>query len=136
MILRNLVIVVTILVAMLVIGCATPVSEESQQAPPTLPAAPPPSAPPAEMPQTELKLTITEPVENSIVSNGVVSVKGKTSPGAVVSINGEMTSADSLGNFTVKIVLEEGPNVIEVIASDEYGNEATATLTVVLMKGE
>jgi len=66
----------------------------------------------------------------------VVLIKGKTNPGAVVSINGGMISAGSLGNFTMTIVLEEGPNVIEVIASDEYGNEATATLTVVLMKGE
>ncbi len=60
---------------------------------------------------------------------------GHTSPEAVVSVNSEITIADTQGTFVITITLAEGPNIVEVIASDEEGNEARTSLTVTLVKG-
>ena len=70
-----------------------------------------------------------------ITSTNNIEVTGSTSAGAVVSVNEEITTADANGVFVVSIVLEEGPNIIEVIASDEAGNVASAILTITLVEG-
>ena len=86
---------------------------------------------PGEMAETGLFLTVTQPVDNSTTNSGKVEVKGRTSPGAVVSVNGELAEVDAGGNFTTLVVLEEGPNIIEVIASDLEGNQESNTLAVI-----
>ena len=86
---------------------------------------------PAEMAETGLFLTVTQPVDNSTTNSGEVEVKGRTSPGAVVSVNGELAEVDDGGNFTTMVVLEEGPNIIEVIASDLEGNQESSTLAII-----
>lgn len=64
-----------------------------------------------------------------------VEVRGRTSPGAVVSVNDEIVNADAQGIFTLTVPLEEGLNILEVVASDDAGNEAKVSLTVALVKG-
>ena len=88
-----------------------------------------------EIPETGFFLTVTQPADNSVININKVEVRGRTSPGAVVSVNDEITTADTQGIFTNTITLEEGPNIIEVIASDEEGNEARTSLVVTLVKG-
>jgi len=107
----------------LVTGCA-------QSAPPQAIPMPSPETPP-----TGFYLTVTQPADGSIVDVGKIEVRGHTSPGAVVSVNDEIAMADTQGIFTVTINLEEGPNIIEVIASNEEGEEAGINLTVTLVKG-
>ncbi|HXZ29593.1 MAG TPA: hypothetical protein VEG43_00355, partial [Dehalococcoidia bacterium] len=48
---------------------------------------------------TGMSLTISEPQDNTITDVATVVVKGQTDPGAVVSVNEVMTSADTNGNF-------------------------------------
>ena len=86
---------------------------------------------PPQVPETGFFLTVTEPVDESIINADKVEVIGITTPGAVVSINGELAEVDGEGNFTMMVVLEEGPNIIEVIASDLEGNEESCTLAIV-----
>jgi len=86
---------------------------------------------PAEMTETGLFLTVTQPVDNSTTNSGKVEVKGRTSPGAVVSVNGELAEVNDRGDFTMMVVLEEGPNIIEVIASDLEGNQESSTLAII-----
>ena len=90
---------------------------------------------PPQVPQPGFFLTVTQPADNSIINADKLEVRGHTTPGAVVSVNGEMAVADTEGIFAVTLTLEEGPNIIEVIASDEEGNEARTSLTVTLVKG-
>jgi len=84
---------------------------------------------------TVLFLEITQPADGVEVSTSPINVTGKTIPGAVVSIsiNDEMeiVTVGQDGKFAVKVTLEEGPNLIEVIASDPLGNEKSATVAVV-----
>ena len=89
-----------------------------------------PEAPP-QVPETGFFLTVTEPADESIINVDKVEVIGTTIPGAVVSINGELVEVDEEGNFTMMVVLEEGPNTIEVIASDLEGNEESHILVIV-----
>jgi hypothetical protein len=46
-------------------------------------------------------------------------------------VNGELAEVDNQGNFTTLVVLEEGPNLIEVVASDLEGNQESHTLVTI-----
>ncbi len=86
---------------------------------------------PPQVTETDFSLTVTQPADESIINVDKVAVIGITTAGAVVSINGELAEVDAEGNFTMMVVLEEGPNIIEVIASDLEGNEESHTLVIV-----
>ena len=126
-------------------GCATGSALEPAPSPSPAPAAPAPAAKPAPAPApsmppaplvagTQLKLTVTQPEDNIIVDTDRIEIKGTSGPGAVVSANSEFDTADSQGNFAIAVMLDEGPNIIEVFTSDESGNEANLTVTVSYVK--
>lgn len=116
---RNVIVLVIVLLLVLISACAPTPGK----------ITPPPSPEPT--PKPEFFLTVTEPADNSIINTDKVEVGGRTSPGAVVSVNGELVEVDEEGNFTMMVVLEEGPNIIEVIASDLEGNEESRILVVI-----
>jgi hypothetical protein len=78
-----------------------------------------------------LPLTITTPPNETTVGTSRIEVSGKTRPDAVVSIDGEIVPVDSQGSFSGEVNLDVGPSVIEIIASDFFGNQASAILAVV-----
>ncbi len=84
--------------------------------------------------ETILFLEISRPSDGAQVSTSTVIVTGRTIPDAVVSLlvneEIEIADVDQNGNFSVSIYLEEGPNLVEVIASDQYGNENSFTIVV------
>ena len=84
--------------------------------------------------ETILFLEISQPSDGAQVSTSTVIVTGRTIPDAVVSLlvneEIEIADVDQNGNFSVSIYLEEGPNLVEVIASDQYGNENSVTIVV------
>jgi hypothetical protein len=80
--------------------------------------------------QSELPLKVTQPVDASTLLSDTVVVKGQTQPGAAVNVNDQMDVADALGNFSVTITLEEGPNAIDVISIDEGGRQGEVLLLV------
>jgi hypothetical protein len=41
-----------------------------------------------------------------------------------------VVEVDSQGNFSLRVTLEPGPNVFDIITTDEDGNEAAAELIV------
>jgi hypothetical protein len=82
-------------------------------------------------PARALVLQVKTPADESIVDTPVITVTGTTIPGAVVSVDGTLAAVDSKGEFQSAIALEEGPNVIEVVASDDSGNQVYSILTVI-----
>jgi len=137
-------IILAVLLPVLFIGCSqtvpqksTPMSPQPTPVPsqptPVLPQPTPVPSP--EIPRTGFSLTVTQPADSSIVNSDKVEVRGRTSPGAVVSVNDEIVNADAQGIFTLTVPLEEGLNILEVVASDDAGNEAKVSLTVALVKG-
>jgi hypothetical protein len=82
-----------------------------------------------------LSLVVTQPQDDYITDVDTVEVKGHTSPGAVVSVNEDVAIADNQGDFTVTVTLDEGPNIIDVVASDDAGNQTGVTLVVAYTTG-
>lgn len=82
--------------------------------------------------QTEgLLLQVDSPLGDDVVSNNLLQVSGRASPGASVSVNGRMANRGDGGTFTIDINLNEGPNLVEVIASGLAGNQREAVFLVV-----
>ena len=79
----------------------------------------------------ELPLTITEPLNESVVTSQTVTVQGITNVDAVVSVNGHIVSVDASGGFTETVTLDIGPNYIEVVSSDFSDNYSSVTTSVI-----
>jgi hypothetical protein len=77
-----------------------------------------------------LFLTVVEPADESVIGVNSVTIRGKTLAGAVVSVNGDLAGVDLNGNFSLTVTLEAGPNIFDIIATDDQDNEATAQLVV------
>lgn len=65
------------------------------------------------------------------MSSASLQVTGATIPEATLSVNGASVGVDGQGNFSTTIQLEEGPNLVEVVASDYDGNEVSSLLEIV-----
>lgn len=115
-----------VLTLALVAGCAAPAPTPAPT--PEETPTPPPTVTPTPL---GFFLKVTEPKDESIVTNSVIPVSGSTPQDAVVSVNGEVVEVDERGNFTIMVTLEEGPNTIEVIASDFEGNKESTILAVI-----
>jgi putative hemolysin len=94
---------------------------------PGSPAAPPSAGPSSTEP---IGLQVLLPQDNSVQQLAECQVAGTTAPGAVVTVNDEILVAGSDGAFQTTVTLEQGVNLIEVVASDASGNEAYVQLTV------
>ncbi len=75
-------------------------------------------------------LTITSPKDGATQSSKYLTVKGKTTPGADVFVDDKEGKADTNGEFSIAIVLDEGENTILVVANDASGNHQEQDLTI------
>ncbi len=109
--------------------------------PTTVPAgAPVPTDEPTETPIPtatqdplgEFFLVVEEPAEtDSIITESSIAVVGRTRLDAAVSVNDVFAIVDAEGRFSVDVDLEEGPNIIEVVASLETGEQFDQILVVI-----
>lgn len=79
-------------------------------------------------------LTVSQPQDETTVYSADLEVKGTTEADAVLSVNGVTVEVNEDGSFSTIVTLEEGPNPIEVLASDFEGNEGSAILTVIYVR--
>jgi len=79
-----------------------------------------------------MSLDIITPADKAIVTVSPIEVKGKTLPGETVFINEKEMKADSMGNFSTTIALDEGENYIIIVANDKEGNYAERDLIITL----
>jgi hypothetical protein len=109
----------------------TPMATATETPGPTATAQPTPS--PGPSPQA-LFLEISQPSDGAEVSTSPIAVSGMTLPEAVVSVSVnddlEIADVDQSGSFSVTVNLEEGPNLVEVIASDAYGNVKSSSIVI------
>ena len=80
--------------------------------------------------QSGLPLNVTEPADSAIINGDTVTVQGTTTPGAIVSVNDNVITADSTGAFSTNVSLDAGPNAIDVIATDNNNNQGEVLLMV------
>ena len=76
-------------------------------------------------------LLITEPENESVVSISTLPLAGRTGPNAIVSINGRSVPVNRFGYFSSTIFLEEGPNLIDVVATNDDGQTLSTVIAVI-----
>jgi hypothetical protein len=84
----------------------------------------------------EISLTISSPTNGTIVKKSTLTVSGTTVPRAEVAVNETEVVADTKGNFSANITLDEGDNLIVITANDASGNLAETELTVTYDTGQ
>ena len=77
-----------------------------------------------------LPFTLLYPSDGLQVAGTAVSIVGVTRPDAVVGVNEVQVEVDALGIFSTTVALEEGLNLIEVVAADLDGNVRFQILVV------
>ncbi len=83
-----------------------------------------------QQPSEGVVLTISQPTNNSTITSANITIQGKTVRSADVFINDKQLTADSTGNFSQVITLDEGENTISVAVNDAAGNYAEKEITV------
>ena len=78
-----------------------------------------------------LFLDVTSPSGDGTLNTQNLPVSGKTSPGAVVSVDGDLVTVGSDGSFSTQLKLRQGPNDVEVVASDRQGNERSVIRSII-----
>lgn len=78
----------------------------------------------------EFWIEISAPSDEAVVNQPEVDVLGQTLPGAVVSVNDDILLVREDGRFTSRQVLEAGPNLIEIVASNEAGKQLDLMMNV------
>jgi hypothetical protein len=87
---------------------------------------------PAVLSNGPFTLTVFSPLDQASISEPSVEIHGEVSEDAVLSINDDIYVLPP-GVFTETVVLEEGPNAIQIVASDMNGNEVDLILTVIYL---
>ncbi len=65
-----------------------------------------------------------------VVSTQTITIVGRTRVDAAVTVQDSFVDVDEEGTFELEIVLEEGPNLVEVVSSTGTGDELAAILIV------
>ncbi len=112
---------------------ATPTPEPTATPTPEPTATPTPSPTPTPTPAPEeFVLHIAEPVAaETLTTSPTLLVSGRTRADAVVTVNDTFLDPDIDGLFSTSVTLEEGPNIVEVVASIATGEELSTVLIVI-----
>ena len=85
----------------------------------------------AVLPPQPFFLMVTQPEDQSVVSQSPIMLAGRTSAGSVLSVNGVAVPVDSLGIYSIQITLDAGPNIIDVLATSGDGDVLSAVIAVI-----
>lgn len=82
----------------------------------------------------ELFLQLVEPAETEVITDaGSLAVAGRTRVDAVVTINDTIVEPNIDGEFSLDVPLEEGPNIVEVVASVASGEQMDLVLVAIYL---
>lgn len=78
------------------------------------------------------KLEVTSPGDGSSISGGLaeVEVKGQTDPGVRLTVNDRVVVVGGDGNYVTKWRLNEGENLLVIVAADRAGNSSRKEIRV------
>lgn len=80
----------------------------------------------------DLILELIDLENGSVFQTSNLKVKGRTSSRADVFVNQNELKADNQGNFTTNINLDEGENMLFLVANDNNGNYVEKEIKVIL----
>jgi hypothetical protein len=90
----------------------------------------PAGAPGSEGTRGPLSVVIYSPQDGAVVNTADINVVGEADPDTVISINDDIVLTGPERKFSAPLHLDEGPNIIEITASDDNGNQGTIYLTI------
>jgi sulfur carrier protein ThiS len=70
-------------------------------------------------------VSITSPVDDEWTNQALATVGGQAPPGTTLEINDRQVAVNADGAFSYEMLLEEGDNLIRVVATDDVGNITT-----------
>lgn len=77
-----------------------------------------------------LTVRVLQPEDGATVHSDTVTVKGEAPAETVVTVNDDILVVGSDEKFETNVLLDEGPNVIEIVASDLESNEVDFEISV------
>ena len=80
------------------------------------------------------KLEVVSPADDLTTSIPVVAISGRTESGATVAVNGEFIAVNQGGEFSHQLVLAEGRNEIEIVASKKLSPKSRTVKVVRLIR--
>ena len=112
---------------------ATPIPTIAPTLEPTAMPLPDPTPMPADAePEPELTLELLEPGELEVITEeSRIELVGSTRVDAIVTINETVVEPDGDGLFSLTVDLEEGPNIIEIVASVASGEQKDLVLVII-----
>ncbi len=75
-------------------------------------------------------MRLFSPQDGDTVDTPTIKVKGQAPAETVITINDKILVVSADLSFETEVNLEEGPNLIEIVASDLNDNEVDIQLTV------
>lgn len=85
---------------------------------------------------SQISLSVTSPSSGTTVASPTVAVIGRTLPKAEIFANEAEGVADTAGNFSLTVKLDDGENSIIITAVDGDGNVAEKEIIVTYNAGE
>ncbi|MGK2849117.1 MAG: helix-turn-helix domain-containing protein [Minisyncoccota bacterium] len=76
------------------------------------------------------RLVIVTPMNGAVIETDELTVEGKTDKGARVSINNQPVFVDSQGDFSGKLLLQQGANNVTVVSVNRFDKEKSETVSV------
>lgn len=83
---------------------------------------------------TPPQISVSEPSQDIVLDQLNLTVKGKTQPGAQVTINGEAADVDEQGNFEEQVALRPGLNRLSIAAQTKYSSQSIVVRQIVVEK--
>jgi hypothetical protein len=74
---------------------------------------------------TPPEVVISTPVDDEWTNQALAAVSGQAPPGSILEINDRQVGVNADGSFEYEMLLEEGDNLIQVVATDDVGNITT-----------
>jgi hypothetical protein len=130
---RVLLAVLAVVIGLLVAGVVFFLYENSRKTPkPEIKTVASPN--PSPTPKPSVFLTVEEPTDEEVISKKIISISGKTSKDAIVTVltnnDEQVLTPTKNGDFSTTTTIEDGHNLIEITAIAQNG-ESTSILRVV-----
>jgi hypothetical protein len=84
---------------------------------------------------TPPEVVVAAPVDGAFLNQSLITVSGQASPDVTLTVNDLPVSIGEDGAFNHQLTLEEGDNLIRVVATDDVGNVTLEEMVVHLKTG-
>lgn len=89
---------------------------------------------PSPAPNIQNFLTIENPKDESVTDSKIITISGKTEPGATIIVttenNDQVVNAAANGDFVLTNTIEKGTNIFQITAIFTNGEEKKVTRTI------